>query len=128
MFSLLYQTAVFSSQVRTSSLDLTDEFFDLEDAVEKVINLINTNGGFTVSGWYKRGNIKDKTILFQNNNHDNAQKFGSNVGSDDNDQVDNSKIIYHPCIIKPKNPVFFDAAANHDLYTMLNDLKYDVSN
>ena len=53
-FSLLYQTAVFSTQVRQISLDLTDAYFVLEDSVNTNIKLINNNGGFKVSGWYKR--------------------------------------------------------------------------
>lgn len=97
MFSLLYQTAVFSSQVCTTALDLTDDFFDLKDAVQNVFDMINETGGFIVTGWYKRGNVKDRTILHQNNNSENAQKFGSNGSNDDNDKVDNSTITYHPC-------------------------------
>ena len=63
-FLLLYQSLVFSSQVRQTSLDLTYIYFKLEDAATGAIGLINENGGFTVTGWYKRGIVTDCTILY----------------------------------------------------------------
>ena len=69
-FSLLYQTSVFSSQIRQTALELTDSYFEIEDCVDNVIEFINNNGGFNVIGWYKRGNISDRTILHQKNNTD----------------------------------------------------------
>jgi len=123
MFSLLYQTAVFSSQIRASALDVTDEFFNLEENVENVIKLINENDGFTVIGWYKRGNVKDRTILHQNSVNEN--KYNSNT-NDETDTVDNSKIIFHPCIIKPSNSNFYKRTSN--LYVRLQTKKYNVSN
>jgi hypothetical protein len=123
-FSLLYQSAVFSSQVRQTSLDLTDLYFELEDAATGAIDLINRNGGFTVTGWYKRGEVTDRTILHQTNNSDSYSK--SNLSSDKKDnQVDNSKITFHPCVIKPTNPDF--SVNNTALYQALQALKFDVS-
>ena len=49
-FSLLYQTAVFGSQVRPGALDLTDEYFELEKCMMDAVELINNNDGFTISG------------------------------------------------------------------------------
>jgi hypothetical protein len=123
-FSLLYQTAVFSSQVRQTSLDLTDLYFELEDAATGAMDLINRNGGFTVTGWYKRGEVTDRTILHQTNNSDSYSK--SSLSSDKKDnQVDNSKITFHPCVIKPTNPDF--SVNNTALYQALQALKFDVS-
>ena len=75
-FSLLYQTGVFNSEVRVSSLEgMSDDFFDLEDAVNDIVGHINENGGFTVTGWYKKGIVKDRTILHQVNNDDTKKKL-----------------------------------------------------
>ena len=61
-----YQSAVFSSQVSQISLDLTDLYFEIEDAATGAIDIINKNGGFTVTSCYKRGKVTDRTILHQN--------------------------------------------------------------
>ena len=121
-FSLLYQNVVFSSQVRKTSLNLTDEFFEIDDAVTKIIEYINENGGFTVIRWYKRGNIGDCTILHQINANDGNMKQTS---TNDCNQVDNSKITYHPCVIKPTNSDFYDE--NHEHFKAIDKMKFDVS-
>ena len=119
---VLYQSAVLSSQVRQTSLDLTDLYFKLEYAATWDIDLINENGGFTVTGWYKREEVTDHTILHQNKNSDAFAK--PNVSSDKENQVENSKITFHSCLIKPTNPdVFTD---NTTLYQSLQALKFDA--
>ena len=64
-FLLHYQTAVFSTEVCKQALALSNEYFDIDDAANNVIELINDNDGFTVTGWYKRGNAADQTLLHQ---------------------------------------------------------------
>ena len=103
---LLYQTSVLSTQVRQISLDLTYEYFDLEDSVNTNIKLINDNGVLKVSGWYKRGEINDLTIVHQNTSNDNIQK-NSNPIPDNNAQVNNSKITFHPCVTRETNSEFY---------------------
>lgn len=120
-FSSLYQKSVFSNQIRQNALELTDAFFDLEDAVEQVIRLINSNGGFTVIGWYKRGKITDRTLLHQKKKNDSQKQ--SNETSDV--QIDNRTINYHPCVIKPTNTSFFDKKSK--LCNDLATLKFDSS-
>ena len=120
-FSSLYQKSVFSNQIRQNALELTDAFFDLEDAVEQVIHLINSNGGFTVIGWYKRGEITDRTLLHQKKKIDSQKQ--SNETSDV--QIDNSTINYHLCVIKPTKTSFFDKKSK--LYEKLAELKFDSS-
>ena len=122
-FSLLYQSTVFSLQVCQTSLDLTDLYFKLEDAATGAIDIINDNGGFIVTGWYKRGEVTDCTILHQNKNSDAFAK--PKVSSDKENQVDNRKITFHPCFIKPTLPEFF--ADNTNLYQSLQAWKFDVS-
>ena len=79
-FLLIYQSSVFRSQVRQKSLDLTDIYFELEYATIGAIDLIDDNGGFTVTGWYKCVEVTDRTILHQNKNSDAFTK--PNVSSD----------------------------------------------
>ena len=103
-FSLLYQTAVFSSQIRQTAVELTNAFFDLEDAVENVIYLINCNGGFTIIGWCKRGEITSLTLLHQKKKVEMHKQPNNETFEV---QMDGSTINYHPCIIKPTNTAFF---------------------
>ena len=124
-FSLLYQTAVFSSQIRSTALDLTDEYFDLETSVNDAIEIINDNGGFTVIGWYKRGNIADRTILYQNKVNSEGKAYAPVTGNDESNQIDNGKITFHPCVIKPSNNDFYDSGKQ--LHRLLKQKKFDVS-
>ena len=119
---LLYQSAVFNSQVRQTSLVMTDVYFEIEDSATGDIDLTDNNEGFTGTVWYKCGNVIDCTILHQNKNCDQSAK--PNLSSDKENQVDNSKIIFNLCLIKPTNPDFF--ADNTSLYQYLHALKFDV--
>ena len=121
-FSLLYQTTVFSSQIRQSALELTDSYFELEDCIDNVLDFINDNGGFTIIGWYKHGNISDQTILHQKNNNDTTKQNNNNDISS-SEQIDNSTITYHPCVIKPTNPDILKQ--NSALCLELRTLKFD---
>ena len=45
------------------------------DHIEQVVDFVNDNGGFTITGWYKRGIIHDGLLVTnkknsQNNNND----------------------------------------------------------
>ena len=51
--------------------------------LEKCIQFINDNGGFTVVGWYKRGVINDKNLIpsqkiNNTNGGNNAEKYNTN--------------------------------------------------
>ena len=122
-FSLLFQSSVLNSEITKSSLDMTDKFFSLEESIINGVEYINENGGFTIIGWYKRGQVQDRTVLVQNTNEQNSSKYGATVNQ--NVQVDNSQINFHPCVIRPTNKNFFvngSAKFNH-----LKRNKFDVS-
>lgn len=93
-FSFLYQTAVFISQICLTAISLTDEYFDLETAVKNIIELINDNRGFTVINWYKRGNVDDHTILYQNKVNSDGKAYAPVSGNDKSNQIDNGKILF----------------------------------
>ena len=123
-FSSLYQTSLFSTQIRSDVLELSDQFFELEGCISKCIEFINENGGFTVVGWYKRGVINDRSILAVVDNGNNGN-MNRNTNSNVDMQVDNGKLNFHPCSIQPTNRDFLDR--NTGLGKALYDMKFDVS-
>ena len=42
-------------------LDMTNDYFSFVNAINDVMNAHNRNGGFIVIGWYKCGEIHDKS-------------------------------------------------------------------
>ena len=74
-FSRLYLTeGAFDATTRINDLQQLDVFDALEDAVDNVVQKINTNGGFTITGWYKRGQINDQS---NKDDKDGAEKVES---------------------------------------------------
>lgn len=84
-FSKLYLKESFSSTVRFNMLDFTPTFFNLQSCIDDVIGYINDNGGFTVLGWYKRGEINDIS------------------NEETQNQVESSEIGYHIVSLYPTN-------------------------
>ena len=59
-FSDIYLKNPFSASVKFNQLDMVTPSYDLlVDCIDDVIDYINLHGGFTVIGWYRRGEIKD---------------------------------------------------------------------
>ena len=120
-FSLLFQNSVLNAEVTKESMDMTSKFSDMEDKIENGVDLINKNGGFTIIGWYKRGQVQDRTVLIQKSN-ENISKY-SNTNNEPS-KVDNSEIKIHPCVIRPTNEEFYKESS--DLTKTLNEIKFDV--
>jgi hypothetical protein len=95
-FSKLYLSNTLSPSVVLQHLQFTDEFFSLEDCIQDVLNYIHDNGGFTIIGWYKRGEINDRSLVTdgtnQNNNYNN---------NDENVRVGSGTVSYHVTQILP---------------------------
>ena len=100
-FSKLYMKNPFSTTVGINQIDGTDEYFNLQDCIDKVIEYINGNGGFTVLGWYKRGAINDVS-------NEEVQN-----------QVESSEIGCHVVSLNPSNCAVLDRVD-------FNSLKYDM--
>ena len=84
-FTSLYLKSPFSSTVRFNILDLTPAYYNLQGCIDDVIKFINDNGGFTVVGWYKRGEIND-------------------ISNDDSqNEVESSEVGHHIVSIYPTN-------------------------
>lgn len=59
-FSDIYLKNPLSASVKFNQLDMVTPAYDrLVDCIDDVIDYINLHGGFTVIGWYRRGEIKD---------------------------------------------------------------------
>ena len=122
-FSLLFQTALLNCELNKTCMDMTDNFFNLQEKIEDGVKMINDNGGFTIIGWYKRGHIQDRTVLVQNANEQNANKY--NVQTNQNTQVDNSVINFHPCVVRPSNKKYYEEGSTE--LKNLKDNKFDVN-
>ena len=51
------------STITLNALTMSQEYFDVKDAIGNVVELVNNNGGWTFVGWYKFGIITDKSLL-----------------------------------------------------------------
>ena len=102
-FSSLYLRLPLDSNVKFHMFDLTDMYFHLEDCIDKVVKLININGGFTITGWYKKGEINDISTEEIVNN------------------VEGSEFSYHIISIKPRCDVIFGLKD-------YEDARFDIDN
>ena len=62
-FMKLILTGKLKPNILLQQLQYTNEFIDIMDAVSSVVSYINTNGCFTVIGWYKIDVITDKMLV-----------------------------------------------------------------
>ena len=103
-FSKLFLDHDLPLSLTCNRLDNTEESFNLEDSIDSVLQYINETGGFTVVGWYKRGEIVDV----------------SKESKNQEDRVVASEITYHLVAIKPTYPTLL----NEDI---LRERRYRVS-
>ena len=103
-FSKLFLDHDLPLSLTCNRLDNTEESFNLEDSIDSVLQYINETGGFTVVGWYKRGDIVDV----------------SKESKNQEDRVIASEITYQLVVIKPTYPTLL----NEDI---LRERRYHVS-
>ena len=103
-FSKLFLDHDLPLSLTCNRLDNTEESFNLEDSIDSVLQYINETGGFTVVGWYKRGEIVDV----------------SKDSKNQEDRVLASEITYHAVAFKPTYPILL----NEDI---LRERRYRVS-
>ena len=101
-FSLLYLTEYFPQSTRRISYDNTDNEADLYDSIDSILNYYNEHEGFTVTGWYKRGEVDD-------------------VVTDKTEKVSNSDVAYHVTSVYPTG--YLNSHAEET-----EDMKFDVLN
>ena len=91
-FSKLYLSDYIPGTSRFHRLQFTQAYMDMNTAIKNCVCLINSNGGFTVAGWYKRGIIND-IILIAARNSNKTRNHHNNTEEDF--QVDAGDICYH---------------------------------
>lgn len=132
-FMELYMRGKLPGTCKLYMLQMTNAGIGMYESIENCIQLINNNGGFTVTGWYKRGSINDKGLIAppstnSNGTTNNSGSSNSNYNNNNAEvvQVDASDISYHVISIIPTNRDFLDNTK--DLAIQLNALKFDAAN
>ena len=83
-FSKLYLNTEIPGSCKLYMLQLTEASMNIFEAADDCINLINCHGGFTIVGWYKRGQITDKSMIatVASNSSINQGNFNNNANED----------------------------------------------
>lgn len=81
----LSPTGLFPLTTRINSFESIRTMSTVEDSIDNVVNYINKHDGFTIVGWYKRGEINDQ---------------GGNQG-DNEEKVEAGEIGFHVVLLKP---------------------------
>lgn len=126
-FSLCYLTSRIPSSIRQSVLSATGGdgnncLWDIEDAVERVRNYVNAHGGWTIIGWYKRGAIRDRSLVGESGGDTGNNRMNAN-GRDE--IVGAGQLNFHIVELLPTDRRFLDKTTSQ--WRALNLLKYDVS-
>ncbi len=120
-FSLCYLTSRIPATVKKNILSqASDVYWDLESSIEDVVDFVNENGGWTAVGWYKRGSIKDRSLI-ESSGNSNA----NNGNEDGGKKVGSGNLNFHVVELLPTNQQLLDT--NTLLGQDLHDLKFDVS-
>ena len=101
-FSSIYLKYAISPSVKSNQLDYTDMYYRLTDTIDKVVEYINSKGGFTVVGWYKRGEINDQS------------------NDDSQNEVESSEIGIHVVSICPTDKTVMDDS-------IYKELRFDIT-
>ena len=120
-FNSLFMDGDFPFKCKEHMFKMTTAYVELTECMEKCIEYVNSNGGFTVVGWYRRGEISDQTMVEVSTLNDTGKpydvpKIGKNDASD---------ITYHIVSIKPTKHEFMDDSKN--LFQGLKQMKYKVA-
>ena len=89
-------------------LQLTESLMLMFTAREECVHLINSNIGFTVFGWYKRGVNNYKSLISARNINNSGSSGGNKQFNSikDDVQVDSGEIRYHIVSISYSNCAF----------------------
>ena len=90
-----------------------DTYDDIVDAFDKIVDLVNSEGVWTVYGWGKRGMINDVSLL------------GNDIKDTGDDKVISQEISTHVEHLHPLNKNHIDLSIVHGSF--LDNLKFDFS-
>ena len=110
----LYLSGNMSIDVRASQLHHgSDHYEDITDTVENIVELINSDGGWTIHGWGKKGFINDSSLV------------GNDTNDSDN-RVVAQEVTTHIVHIHPTNRQYLDSSSTRG--ASLEEMKFDVLN
>ena len=90
-----------------------DDYDDIVDDFDKIVDLVNSEVGWTVYGWGKRGLINDVNIL------------GNDIKETVDNKVISKEISTHVVHIHPPKKYYLDLSKIHG--RSLHNLKFDFS-
>ena len=67
-FSNLFLTEPFPDAMTWRVFDHNENLDELINSIESIVDMVNKNGGWIVTGWSKRGEISDMTLSDRDNN------------------------------------------------------------
>ena len=117
LFTQIFINHDFPIGIQANDLQLSEAYWLLGNSLQSMIRFVNSNGGWTIIGWYSRGVINDKTLtgmISSTNNQNNAEV-----------QVDGGDLNYHFCKIVPTDTSLLDTDSVNG--RLLNEMKFDVN-
>ena len=75
-YNALFMDGDFPFKCKQHMFQMSTVFVNLTESMENCFELINSNGGFTVVGWYRRGEISDQTMVEVNNLDESKNSYG----------------------------------------------------
>ena len=95
-FRNLYLSTNFSPNFLLVDLQYSDEFLELRESIDSVVDFIHENSGFLIIGWYKCGLINNRSLVSNNGNISiRNRNYSKNI------QVDKGELNYRVIEILP---------------------------
>ena len=101
----LSPTGLFTPTTRINSFENIRKMSELEDHIDQIVEHVNGHGGFSVIGWYKRGEINDQG--------------GTGNAENNDDRVEAGDISFHIVSIRPSH--------NNVINQITDEMKFDVN-
>ena len=118
-FSKLYLKKDIPGETRVSALQNTDAYWNIEDSISNLLSYVNDNGGWTITGWYKRGVITDKSLLAASSGGTNSASSHNN--NNERIEVGAGEVNFHIVKLLPTDQDILESEP-------LSEIKYDVDN
>ena len=121
-FTMTFVNREFPIGLQANDLQLSEDYWLLGETIENITDFVNSNGGWTIIGWYSRGLINDRTLTgLVNGLNENTRSNQNNAEV----QVDGAELTYHFCKIVPTDSTLLDDTTANGLE--LKNKKYDLN-
>ena len=112
-----------SIDIRSSQLQHgNDAYDDIIDSIEEIFELINEDGGWTITGWSKRGMINDAALLNSNNSGTSVTN-GKDQG--DSNKVLSEEVTSHIVQVFPTRREYLNPSSNEG--KEIEKMRFDLS-